>query len=199
MKKQVNLYQPSCYPKREKGTFPHFLAVFIVCFSLSILTYFFSTYETLSMQEKLAKHKVNNDQKQLVLTELVAELQKKRAPDEKLRLFSRLQNEVTAKQRILASIAGIDVEDLVSFSALMRGLSYANMDDLSLNHFAMKEGILNITGDAKHSDSVPLWLANLQVTNELSVVAFKAISIEEVNGFFSFKLTNSEFKGATNE
>jgi hypothetical protein len=199
MKKQVNLYQPSCYPKREKGTFPQFLAVFVVCFSLSLLTYFFSAYQTQSIKEKLANHKVSNDQKQLVLSELVVELQKKRAPDEKLRLHSRLQNEVTAKQRILASIASIDVEDLVSFSALMRGLSYANMEDLSINHFTMKEGILNIRGDAKHSDSVPLWLANLQVTDELSAVSFKAISIEEVNGFFSFKLTNSELKGGANE
>lgn len=199
MKKLVNLYQPSCYPKREKGTFSQFLGVFTLCFLLALLAYFTSNYQTQSLQDKLINHQTKVEDKQVVLSDLVAELQKKRAPDDKLRLYSRLQNEVSGKQRILASIAGIDVEDLVSFSALMRGLSYANLDDLTINHFSMKDGVLNIKGDAKQSDSVPIWLSNVQVTKELSVVAFKAISIEENDGFFSFKLTNSDFKGAGNE
>ena len=199
MKTQVNLYQPSCYPKREKATFAQFLGLFIICISVSLLSYFVVKYQTQSLQERLSEQQQVVTEQQVVLNQLVVELQKKRAPDDKLRLHSRLQNEVTAKQRLLASIAGIDVEDLVSFSALMRGLSYANMDDLTINHFSMVDGVLNIKGDAKHSNSVPLWLSNLQVTKELSGVAFKALSIEEASGFFSFKLTNSDFKGAANE
>ncbi|GLS89484.1 hypothetical protein GCM10007916_05510 [Psychromonas marina] len=199
MKTQVNLYQPSCYPKREKATFPQFIGFFIICISVSLASYFIANYQTQSLQEKLADQQTAISEQQVKLEQLVVELQKKRAPDDKLRLHSRLQNEVTAKQRLLASIAGIDVEDLVSFSALMRGLSYANMDDLTINHFAMHKGVLNIRGDAKHSNSVPLWLSNLQVTKELSGVAFKALSIEEADGVFSFKLTNSDTKGAANE
>lgn len=199
MKKLVNLYQPSCYPKREKATFPQFLTLFIICISASVVAYFFSNAQTQTLQEQLANHKTSISNKQSELSSLVVELQKKRAPDEKLRLYSKLQNEVRAKQRIIASIEGIDVQDLVSFSALMRGLSYANMDNLTINHFSMIEGVLNVSGDAKHSDSVPLWLSNLQVTDELSAVAFKALSIEETDGFFHFKLTNSKLKGATNE
>jgi len=199
MKTKINLYQPSCYPKREKATFVQFLGLFILCISVSLLSYFIAHYQTQSLQQRLSEQQQRVTSQQIVLDGLVAELQKKRAPDDKLRLHSRLQNEVNAKQRLLASIAGIDVEGLVSFSALMRGLSYANMEDLSINHFSMVDGVLNIRGDAKHSDSVPLWLANLQVTKELSGVAFKALSIEEASGFFSFKLTNSDFKGAANE
>lgn len=199
MKTLVNLYQPSCYPKREKATFTQFLMLFMICISASLVAYFFSNNQTQTLQDQLANHKTSISNKQSELSSLVVELQKKRAPDEKLRLYSKLQNEVKAKQRIIASIAGIDVQDLVSFSALMRGLSYANMDNLSINHFSMVEGVLNISGDAKHSDSVPLWLSNLQVTKELSSVAFKALSIEETDGFFHFKLSNSKLKGAGNE
>lgn len=199
MKIQVNLYQPSCYPKREKGTLAQFLGLCIVCISLTLLAYFVSSFQTQALQEKLSSHRVSLSDKQSVLSDLVAQLQKKRAPEEKLRLYSRLQKEIAAKQNLLNSISGIDVQDLVSFSQLMRGLSYANMDDLTINHFSMVGGVLNIRGDAKHSDSVPLWLSNLQVTKELSGVAFKSLSIEEKKGFFSFQLTNSEFKGVANE
>ncbi|PKF62964.1 hypothetical protein CW745_05940 [Psychromonas sp. psych-6C06] len=199
MKKQVNLYQASCYPKREKATFTQFVIVFIVCVSLSVFSYFMSTYQTKSLNDSLVIQQSKIADQQLVLSDLVIELQKRRAPDEKLRLFSTLQNEVAAKQRLLATLSDIDVEDIVSFSALMRGLSDANMPDLSINQFSMVEGVLNISGDAKHSDSVPLWLSNMQVTKDLSGVAFKAITIKENRGFFSFQLSNSDLKGRKGE
>lgn len=199
MKTQVNLYQPSCYPKREKATFSQFIGLLILCISVSLLSYFIANYQTASLQKKLSEQQQKATEQQVVLAQLVAELQKKRAPDDKLRLHSRLQSEVTAKQRLLASITGMDIEHRVSFSALMRGLSNANMDELTITYFSMVDGVLNITGDAKHSNSVPLWLANLQVTEDLSDIAFKALFIEETSGVFSFKLTNSELKGAANE
>jgi Tfp pilus assembly protein PilN len=199
MKKQVNLYQPSCYPKREKATFPQFLMLLLVCISASVVAYYFSNAQTQSLQKQLADHKITISEKQSELSSLVVELQQKRAPEEKLRLYSKLQNEIKAKQRLIATIAGIDVQDLVSFSALMRGLSYANMENLTINNFSMLEGVLSVSGDAKHSDSVPLWLSNLQVTEELSSIAFKALTIEETDGFFHFKLSNSKVKGASSE
>lgn len=199
MKKQVNLYQPSCYPERPKGTFAQFLMVFVVCIVFSLASYFITRYQTDSLNAQLAAHKVEVTNQQLKLSVLAAELQKKRAPEEKIRQHRNLQRELDAKQRLVASIAGIDVQDLVSFSELMRGLSNANMADLSIKRFSMTEGILNISGNAKHSDSVPRWLSNVQVTKELSAVAFKALSINEEAGFFTFKLTNSDLKGKANE
>ncbi len=199
MKNQVNLYQPSCYPKREKATFTQFLLLFVVCLITSILSYFVVNNQTKSVNERLLNHKTLIANQQLLLSDLVVELQKKRAPDEKLRLFSQLQNEVTAKQRLLVTLAGIDIKESVSFSQLMRGLSYADMPDLTINRFSMVAGTLNISGDAKQSDSLPLWLSNIQLTKELSNVAFGALSIEEQKGFFTFQLTNSDIKGKSGE
>lgn len=199
MKKQVNLYQQSCYPKRQKASFTEFLMVVFVCISVSLLSFIVTHSQNKSLNEQLATHQSKVENQRLMLSELTVELQKRAVPDEKIRLHSVLQKEVNAKQRLLASIAGIDMQDLVSFSALMRGLSYANMPDLSINHFSMVKGILNIVGDAKHSDSVPLWLANMQLTKELSGVAFDTLSIEETKGFFTFQLTNSNLKGKTDE
>lgn len=199
MKKQINLYQPSCYPKREKATFSQLLLLLLICVATPLLAYFITTGQTSALNEELLTHKVLLTDQQLQLADLVVELQKNRAPDEKLRAHSVLQNEINAKQRLLASLAGIDVKELVSFSALMRGLSYADMPDLAINRFSMIEGVLNIKGDAKQSDSVPLWLSNVQVTKELSALAFKELSIKEEKGFFTFQLTNSDFKGKNNE
>ena len=199
MKKQVNLYQPSCYPKREKATFSQFLVLLLFCVFASLGSYFFVTQQTKSVNEQLLAHKKLLSEQQLQLSDLVLALQKQRAPDDKLRLYSVLQSEVQAKQRLLASLAGIDVKDLVSFSELMRGLSYADMPHLTINRFSMVSGTLNISGDAKHSDSVPLWLSNMQVTEELSTLAFKALAIKEEKGFFTFQLTNSDSKGRKSE
>ena len=199
MKNQVNLYQPSCYPKREKATFSQFLVLLLFCVFVSLGSYFFVAQQTKSANEQLLAHKTLLTEQQLQLSDLVVELQKKRAPDEKLRQHAVLQSEVKAKQRLLASLAGIDVKDLVSFSELMRGLSFADMPNLTINHFSMVSGTLNIRGDAKHSDSVPLWLSNMQVTQELSALAFKALSIKEEKGFFTFQLTNSDSKGKNSE
>jgi len=199
MKKQVNLYHPSCYPERQKASLGQFLIVSFVCISLSLLAYFITHQKTQSLNAQLALQKTTLSNKTQLLSELSIELQKKRAPEEKVRLHKALQDELVAKQRLIASIAGIDVQDLVSFSTLMKGLSEANMPNLSINHFSMVKGVLNITGEAKKSDSVPLWLANMQVTEELSDIAFKALSIEEVEGYFTFKLTNSDIKEKTNE
>ncbi|PKG39831.1 hypothetical protein [Psychromonas sp. Urea-02u-13] len=199
MKKQVNLYQPSCYPKREKATFSQFLALFVICLLASLLSYFVMNHQSQSANERLLEHKKSISEQQLQLSSLVAELQKKRAPDAKLRLHSMLENEVKAKQRLLATLAGIDVKESVSFSELMRGLAYADMPNLTINHFSMISGTLNITGDAKYSDSLPLWLSNMQITDELSAMAFKALSIKEKKGFFTFQLTNSELKGKASE
>jgi Tfp pilus assembly protein PilN len=199
MKKQVNLYQPSCYPKREKATFSQFLVLFFICVSASLIVYYFATNQTNLLNEQLLARKNAISEQQLMFSDLVAELQKKRAPDDKLRLYSTLQNEVKAKQRLLASISGIDMKESVSFSELMRGLSYSDMPDLTINYFSMVGNTLNITGNAKQSDSVPLWLSNMQLTKELSSVSFKALSINENQGFFSFQLTNSDFKGQRNE
>ncbi|WP_413701265.1 PilN domain-containing protein [Psychromonas sp. KJ10-10] len=136
---------------------------------------------------------------QLMLSDLVQTLQKNRAPEDKLRLQQSLQEEVKAKQRLLTRLSGIDLQESVSFSELMRGLSYANMPEVTINHFSMVERTLNISGEAKQSDSVPLWLSNIQLTKELSSVAFKALSITENEGVFSFQLTNTDVKGNKND
>tara|TARA_R110001583_G_scaffold26571_1_gene95695 strand:+ start:9959 stop:10558 length:600 start_codon:yes stop_codon:yes gene_type:complete len=199
MKKVVNLYQPSCHPKREKATFSQFVIFVFICLSLSLLGYFFIKQQTDSLNETLLAQKASMAEQQLILSDLVVVLQKNRAPESKLRLQSELLEEVKAKQRLLVRLSGIDLQESVSFSELMRGLSYANMPDLSIHHFSMVGHTLNISGNAKQSDSVPLWLTNIQQTKELSQVAFKALTITENEGVFNFQLSNSDVKGKKNE
>ncbi len=199
MKKRINLYQKNCYPKREKFIFSQFLILSFCCVAILLSSYFISHYQAESLKEQLVAQKTNISELQLTLANLQEKLQKNRAPDEKIRQYSALQSELVAKQSIIASLDSFDVQDLVSFSELMRGLSYANMSDLTIKHFSMTAGILNISGNAKYSDSVPLWLSNIQVTKELSKVAFKALSIQEEKRFFTFQLTNSTLKGKGNE
>ncbi|WP_022940968.1 hypothetical protein [Psychromonas hadalis] len=199
MKIQLNLYHPSCYPKREKATFRQLLSLLTLCISASLLCYFVVNKQAQTLNELILIQKIQLTDKQLQLSDLVVELQKNRAPDNKLRQHATLQSEIKAKQRLLSSLAGIDLQEQLSFSALMRGLSYADMPDVTLHRFSMVEGILNIEGDAKQSDSVPLWLSNMQVTAALPSVAFNALSISEQRGFFTFQLTNSKLKGKNSE
>lgn len=199
MKKQVNLYQPSCYPARPKWTFGQFILLLLLCCSLMVGAFFIGDYQSNALRAELSDKKQGVTEKQAQLAQLAAVLQKRKVPEEKLREHRQLLDEVAAKRRLLASIAGIDVQDLISFSALMRGLSEANMDNLSITHFSLSDGVLNISGHAKNGDSVPLWLSNMQRNEQLSTVAFKALSIQEARGYFTFQLSNSNLKGKTNE
>lgn len=199
MKKRINLYQENCYPIREKLQFSHFFILFFVCIALSASSYFMANRQANSLNAQLVVHKTDINHQQSVLSDLTVKLDLNKAPDAQYRRHLILKNEVAAKQRLLTSISSIDVQELVSFSELMRGLSYANMPHLSIQHFSMIEGDLNITGNAKYSDSVPLWLSNIQVTKELSKVKFNALSIKQKQGFFTFQLTNRTAKEKVSE
>lgn len=192
MKKQINLYQPSCYPKREKATFKQFLILFALCFFSLAALYLIINKQLADTQERTRQHKALLIKKQSELSALITELQNNRAPESKLQQQRALQDEIAVKQRLLASLAGVELGETVSFSALMRGLSLAHTGTVSINNFSIIDGRLNISGQARESDSVPRWLTKIQTTQELSGIAFETLTISDsVNSKgFSFQLSN---------
>ena len=193
MKKQINLYQPSCYPQREKATFKQFLTLLGICFFSVLGLFLILNKQFANTQEITQQHKLLLTKKQRELSALVMKLQSNRAPESKLRQQLVLQDEIKVKQRLLASLAGIELDVTISFSGLMRGLSLANTSAVSLDNFSIIDGRLNISGRAKQSDSVPLWLTKIQTTKELSGIAFEKLKISDSDhskGFF-FQLSNN--------
>lgn len=191
MKKKINLYQPSCYPIREKVTFKQFLLLVGICFISVLVTALILNNQYATIAAQAQQHKQMVTIKQNELAGLVKELQNNRAPDAKIHQQRLMQDEVAAKQRLLASLAGIELEVVVSFSQLMRGLSLASQRTITIDKFSIKGGSLNIAGHAKASDSVPLWLSKVQKTNELAGIAFEKLNISDnADGFF-FELSNS--------
>ena len=193
MKKQINLYQPSCYPKREKATFKQFLTLLGICLFSVLVLYLILNKQFVNTQEIAQQNKALLTKKQSELSVLVTELQNNRAPESKVRKQLALQAEVEVKQRLLANLAGVELGVTVSFSELMRGLSLANMRSISIDNFSIIDGRLNISGQAERSDSVPLWLTKIQTTKELSGIAFEKLKISDADnakGFF-FQLSNN--------
>ncbi|WP_354623742.1 hypothetical protein [Psychromonas sp. MME2] len=189
MKTKINLYQPSCYPKREKATFKQFSLVAALCVLSLVITPFIVNQGIEHVQKKLRVHESVLTDKQNELSALVVELQKNRAPEHKVRRQLALQQEINAKQQLLASLDIIDI-DVMSFSVLMKGLSLASTDAVSIDNFSIINGRLNISGYAKQSDSVPLWLSKVQTTDELLDIAFEQINISESDNGFNFILSN---------
>ncbi len=142
-------------------------------------------------QEQIQLHKALLTEKQTELSSLVVELQKKRAPEHLIRQQQALQSEVKAKQRLLNSLSGIDVQVVTNFSKLMRGLAAADMKEISIEGFSIVTGNMNITGKAKYSNSVPLWLTQIQATDELSGLSFEELNITDESAYYSFQLSNS--------
>lgn len=193
MKKQINLYHPSCYPKREKATFKQFLILFGLCFFSMFALSLILNKQLQNTQANIQQHQALLTKKQRELGGLVTKLQNNRVPEAKQQQQRALQDEIKVKQRLLASLAGIELDVTVSFSELMRGLSLANTSAVSINDFSMIDGRLNISGQARQSDSVPLWLAKIQTTKELSGIAFEKLKISNSDngkGFF-FQLSNN--------
>lgn len=193
MKNKINLYQPSCYPKREKVTFRQFFIFACVCLLWLILTPFFANQGVDNAKQALKAQEAQLASQQDELNILVVELQKNRAPDSKVREQLALQTEIEAKRMLLASLGEIEIE-VIRFSDLMKGLSLAKTEDISIENFSMVDGRLNIAGFAKQGDSVPLWLSKIQTTDELMHVAFEQLNISENSQGFTFLLSNKTEK-----
>lgn len=194
MKKQINFYQPSCYPERNNATFKQFLMLLAGCFFSVIFLYFILNQKFISEQQVAKQQQALLVKKQSELSVLVTQLQNnKTVPEEKVRQQLLLKKEVVDKKQLLASFAGVEANFLVKFSELMRGLSLANMKSISVNDFSIIGGRVSISGQARLSDSVPLWLGKIQTTKELSGIAFEKFEIsaaDDGNGFI-FQLSNA--------
>ena len=192
MKKQINFYQPSCYPKKGKANFKQFILLVSLClFSAIILTV------TLKIQLKNTKantlaHEQLLVAKQNELNQVIMVLKNNTARELKLSEKLAINAEISAKQKLLSNLSGIDIGENMSFPILMKGLSLANMNTININAFSIIDGRLNISGTAKYSDSVALWLNQFQEIKELSNVSFDKLILSARNNRqdFSFKLTN---------
>lgn len=192
MKKQINLYQPSCYPKREKATFKQFLLLVSVCLIAVSLLNFILAHQAERIERQALQHQSILKAKEEQLSGLSIKLQRNKAPESKSRELKALQSEIKGKQSLLDSLADIELAVTTRFSKLMLGLSLANMKDISIGHFSIINGVLNLSGQARKSDSLPLWLTNMQKTEQLSGIAFKTLEITNEKEGYSFKLTNNK-------
>lgn len=192
MRKQINLYQVSCYPKREQATFKQFLSVVAICLFSVFLLNFILAQQAEKIENLILQHKEVLKEKNFQLSVLLTKQENNRAPESKRRELVALQEEIKGKKMLLDSLANIELAVTTSFSKLMLGLSLADMDDISINAFSIINGVLNISGQAKESDSLPLWLTNMQKTEHLSGIAFKTLELTDEKEGYSFKLVNKK-------
>jgi len=190
MKKQINLYHESYFPKRQLATFKQFVVLLGVSLVALVLLNVVLNQQLSNIKKNMQAQQTEVKAKQQQLSSLLTRLQSQRAPQSKLREQSLLEAEIAGKQRLLESLSGVEFGVVVSFSDLMRGLALANIDTLSIDKFSVQQGRLNISGKAKNSDSVPLWLTKIQATDELSEIAFKKLQIHDKENHFSFNLSN---------
>lgn len=197
MKKNLNLYHQSCQPKKIIFNFSQLTIVLVACILLTGLIQTLLIHRASSMED----NKAMAAEKLLVLQDnlsmLVVKMQANRAPQSKVYEKEKLTREVAAKRHLLSNLEQIDLGLVVSFSELMLGLSKADIEQVSINKFSIRNGKLNIEGKASKSDSVPLWLTNIQSTTELHAVSFRAVNITEKENAFLFKLTNVGLKAAS--
>lgn len=190
MKQSINLYPASCQPQKIKFNFMQLMLLIIACLlSIAIVESIIIHQENkvVQQQQQVAQQ---SSQLQQQLAGLVVQLQANRPPQSKVLALQKLRDEVASKQRLLGNLQQIDLGFLVSFSQLMRGLSKADIDQVSINQFVINNGKLAIRGDALQSDSVPRWLTQVQATSELKAVAFTGVEIVKNKNRFKFQLSN---------
>lgn len=190
MKQTINLYPASCQPQKIKFNFMQLMLLVIVCLlSIAVVESLIIHQENklAEQQQQLAEQ---SNQLQQQLADMVVQLQANRPPQSKVLEQQKLNDEVASKQRLLGNLQQIDLGLVVSFSQLMRGLSKADIEQVSINQFVINNGKLAIRGNALHSDSVPKWLTQVQATKELQAVAFTGVQIVEDKQRFKFQLSN---------
>ena len=95
MKTQINLYQASCYPKREKATFKQFFSLVGLCLFSVFLLNFILAQQAEKIEKQTLLHREILKEKELQLSGLLTKLQSNRAPESKTRELTALQAEIS--------------------------------------------------------------------------------------------------------
>jgi len=200
MKKQINFYQPSCYPKRRKATFKQFVGVVSLCLCAAIILTAVLKIQLANTKANTLAHKQLLVTKQAELNHVIAVLKDNSERALKVNEKLALNAEISAKQKLLSTLSKLDSGEGMNFPILMKGLSLANMNTINIHAFSIIDGHLDISGTAKYSDSVALWLNQFQEIKELSNVSFNKLilSARRNHHDFSFKLTEHP-KAQTNK
>lgn len=192
MKKSVNLYHASCKPEKKVYSFAQLVLLIIPCVIGVVALLAMTMHEADLMNKTTVAATTKSSMLSDELSALQVQLQARKAPEAKVRVKDALSKEVAAKQRLLNNLNNIDLGLIVNFSELMLGLSKANVEPVSITEFSIYGGKLNIYGEARLSDSVPLWLTKIQGTDELGDVTFSGVDIygKEDKDEFLFQLSN---------
>lgn len=196
MKKRINLYLPELHPVQQRLSLPH---IVLLC-GLALLGCVIAsvTGNILIMQEKkqiplLTTEFENLTQQKKHLSDTLAQ----RRPASFLMIEFRERNEeLEAKQLLLAHIDKLGHLDSQGFSPWMRDLALSHRSDISVQSFDIENNQIQITGDANGNDAVPAWIASFKDYPKLQDRQFSALQVERSKqGVLQFKLESRASAG----
>ena len=188
MKTNINLYQASCYLQKPKASWDQML----LCLSFSIVCMIFLKFyldnKSDQLQQSSQEIKFLIVTKQEDLSSLSIKLVKQQMPIQKVQEVLELEKQIEFYQNISQNRS----LEHKNYSIVMNELFLSKTDSINIKNFVIRNGKLDISGNALNSNSVPLWLLNMQSKKLLSEHSFDNFTLSGSDGHFRLNLQNKK-------
>ena len=187
---QVNLYLAEYRPRREWLSLEYCAAGLMLFLFAMIAMNVFRYYELGSIKQ----HVTVLEQREAALKAEVKGIKQTASASNKNALQTEVEQiraVVENRNAIKEIMSGNSMGNRTGFSSLMFTLGDKQVDDLVVDHFKFSQGgvYVALEGVAKRSESVPLYVHQLQKTLEFNAAKFGFLTITESAGLARFRLS----------
>ena len=203
MKRRLNLYTESYYPKVEFFTFNSLLGLsgLLIVGLLLAQAYLQHKYEALNIERNQAQSVV--DDRQDILEELTSAVTSREQDADLVASLSLTQDELALKQRLLSEVKGRENLKSKGFSVLLLDLARYHEPELWLTSIAVDQENMRFAGQAADSTSVPKWVKQLGNASSFKGHEFAGTRVyrqdNQLHFVLSSQLSNLETKAAADE
>jgi len=189
MKTRINLYVKKLKPVKEKLPLTMSLTavVSVSCLMLMIVGGVYGLSHLESQHQQQLNSTLSNEQAKLA--QQAAILGEINDNQQLLDQIESVKHKIKNKKRILVAL-NRNLERDNGFTQLLLALAQVSDRNVWLTHITSQQGLLTLSGSARSSSDIPLWVERLNQAELLKGHSFAALSMERDNDGINFVLNN---------
>lgn len=197
-KLSINLLQPELLPKKDKVTLTRLALLAFFILALMALWAFYSVKNLEELNNQYNQSTVEEQKNKDTLSQLQAELGKKKQDPALLAKLSTLKSIMRNKQALHSKLTDPNKTYVAGFAQAMTELSKYHHKEISLSKVTIAQDEISFNGLAKNASAVPEWLAGFESSSFLSGKNFTYFKIfESEQKITTFEISSSHVESSS--
>ena len=186
---QINLYTAEFQPRRAWLTAAHLLLGCAAILALGLLIGLAQLWHSSRLQRELGALETAVKTEQAALAAAQAQLDQRRPSPALTRELARAQAEEAAKKQLLDALEAGALTDRVGYARILVGLARHPLDGLWLEGIDIKGSEVNLTGNTRSADLVPLYIDTIVQDTDFGPRSYDSLSVKaDDKGTLAFAL-----------